>query len=102
MNRESLIINEGRIAEVCNKYHVRRLALFGSVLREDFDKNSDIDMLIEFDQSHVPGYFGLARVEREISDVLEGRKVDLRTPLELSTYFREKVLSSARELYADR
>ena len=84
----------------CLKYHIRRLALFGSVLREDFRSDSDIDVLVEFEPEHVPGLFGIARMERELSEIFDGRKVDLRTPEDLSRYFRRKVLDQAEIQYA--
>ena len=90
-----------KIAEFCKKHHIRRLSLFGSVLREDFHSDSDVDMLVEFEPGQGPGYFGLARMERELSVILGGRKVDLRTPQELSRYFREEVLSLAEVQYAE-
>ncbi len=88
-----------RIAEFCRRYHIQKLSLFGSVLRSDFRENSDVDVLIEFETGHGTGYFGLARMERELSAVL-GRKVDLRTPQELSRYFRDEVISRAEVQYA--
>ncbi|RMD93669.1 MAG: nucleotidyltransferase [Calditrichaeota bacterium] len=80
------------LAEFCQRNHIRRLALFGSTLHGDFGLESDIDMLVEFEPGHTPGLFGMARLERELSIILGGRKVDLRTPEDLSRYFRDKVL----------
>jgi predicted nucleotidyltransferase len=77
-----------------------KLSLFGSVLREDFRPDSDVDVLVEFEEGHTPGFFGLARMEEELSKLLGGRKVDLRTPQDLSRYFREEVLASAAVQYA--
>ena len=88
------------IAEFCRRNQIRRLALFGSVLRGDFHAESDIDVLVEFEPAHVPGLFGIARMERELSGLLEGRKVDLRTPEDLSRYFRQSVLEEAEVQYA--
>lgn len=88
------------IALYCRQRHIRRLALFGSVLRKDFRTDSDIDVLVEFDPDHVPGLFGIARMERELSALLGGRKVDLRTPEDLSRYFRQRVLREAEVQYA--
>jgi hypothetical protein len=86
-----------RIAEICRRHHIRRLALFGSVLRDDFTPQSDVDVLVEFQPGKTPG-FGIWDVEQELSAVI-GRRVDLRTPQELSKYFREEVLAEAEELY---
>ena len=92
--------NKERIAQFCRKHHIRRLALFGSVLREDFSPDSDVDVLVEFDPDYVPGLFRLAHMERELSDAFDGRKVDLRTAEDLSRYFREDVLAEAEVQYA--
>jgi predicted nucleotidyltransferase len=89
-----------RISEFCRRNHIKKLSLFGSVLRDDFSDSSDIDVLIEFESGHGTGFFGLARMERELSSIL-GRKVDLRTPQELSRYFRDEVLSQAEIQYAE-
>lgn len=87
-----------KIAEFCQRNHISKLSLFGSVLRSDFGPHSDIDMLVEFMPDQCPGFFGLAGMEIELTALL-GRKVDLRTPGELSRYFRQKVLDSAQVLY---
>ena len=88
------------IAEFCRENHIQRLAVFGSALRTDFDENSDIDILVKFDPDHIPGLFRIARMERELSALLGGRKVDLRTPEDLSRYFREQVVLEAEVQYA--
>jgi len=91
-------LDQARIAEFCRKRHIRRLALFGSVLRDDFGPDSDVDVLVEFDPEHVPGleFFGM---EIELSEML-GRKVDLNTPEFLSPRFRSQVLAEAEVQYA--
>lgn len=94
------IVPKNHVAEFCRQHHIRRLSLFGSVLRVDFGPESDIDVLVEFDPEHVPGLFGIARMERELSKLFGGRKVDLRTPEDLSRYFRETVLQEAELQYA--
>jgi uncharacterized protein len=85
------------IAEFCRRLHIKRLALFGSVLRDDFGPDSDVDVLVEFDPEHIPGlaFFGM---ERELSEML-GRRVDLNTPGFLSPYFRDKVQAEGAVLY---
>ncbi len=88
-----------KIADFCRHYHIRRLAIFGSALRTDFDEASDIDVLVEFDPQHIPGLLGMARMERELSALWAGRKVDLRTPEDLSRYFRQQVLDEAEDQY---
>jgi len=85
------------VAEFCRKHHIRRLSLFGSVLTDDFRPDSDIDVLVEFEAGHVPG-FAIVDMEDELSRLV-GRKVDLRTPRDLSRYFRERVLREARLQY---
>ncbi len=94
------IVPKNHVAEFCRQHHIRRLSLFGSVLRVDFGPESDIDVLVEFDPEHVPGLFGIARMNRELSKLFGGRKVDLRTPEDLSRYFRETVLQEAELQYA--
>lgn len=88
------------IAQFCRERHIHRLAVFGSVLREDFDPQSDIDILVEFEHGHVPGFFRLFEVEEELSRLFGGRRVDLRTPEDLSRYFRSEVLAHAEVQYA--
>ena len=88
------------LAEFCRRRHVRRLSLFGSVLTDRFRHDSDVDILIEFQDGYVTGFLGLAEMERELSALVAGRKVDLRTPAELSRYFRDNVLHEARVIYA--
>ena len=95
-------IPQPKIAEFCRRNHIRRLAVFGSALRADFDEESDIDILVEFDPQHIPGLFGIARLERELSALWGGRKVDLRTPEDLSRYFRQQVIQEAEVQYVQR
>jgi len=95
-----LTVEKAQLAEFCRRHHIRWLALFGSVLRSDFRPESDIDILVEFEPEHIPGLFGMARLERELSHLLGGRKVDLRTPEDLSRYFRDEVLQTAEVVYA--
>ncbi len=90
-----------QIAVICRRYHIRTLALFGSVLRDDFTAESDVDVLVEFEPGRTPGFFTLARIERELSPLLGGRKVDVRTPQDLSRYFRSEVVNSAYPVYGD-
>lgn len=89
-----------KLTEFCRKHHIKKLALFGSVLREDFRPDSDIDVLVEFDPGHVPG-FAIIDMEVELSRLV-GRKVDLRTPNDLSRYFRDRVVREAKVEYAGK
>ena len=88
-----------KIADFCRRHNIRKLAVFGSALREDFRPDSDLDVLVEFDPDHTPGlaFFGM---EQELSELL-GRKVDLNTAQFLSPYFRDKVLAEAEVQYAE-
>jgi predicted nucleotidyltransferase len=97
MSRARIPIPLDQIADFCRRHHITRLALFGSVLRDDFGPESDVDVLVEFDPDHIPGlaFFGM---ERELSEIL-GRRVDLNTPGFLSPYFRDDVMASADVLY---
>ncbi|MFN0166054.1 MAG: nucleotidyltransferase family protein [Bryobacteraceae bacterium] len=89
------------ITEFCRRNHIRKLSLFGSVLTPRFRPDSDVDVLVEFDPDQLPGLFRVARMERELSEAL-GRKVDLRTPEDLSRYFRDEVVASAVVQYERR
>lgn len=83
-----------KLAEFCQRNHIRKLSLYGSVLRNDFRPDSDVDILVEFISGTKVGYFDLSRMERELSEMLN-RIVDLHTPAELSHYFRDRVLTEA-------
>jgi len=94
-------VPQAQIAEFCRKHHIRKLALFGSVLREDFRPESDVDVLVEFAPDHIPGLLRFSGMEIELSEILAGRKVDLNTPKFLSPYFRDQVLAEAEIQYAE-
>jgi predicted nucleotidyltransferase len=97
--RVRIEIPHDRIVDFCRRHHIRRLALFGSVLRDDFTPDSDVDVLVEFDEGNTPG-FAYFTIQEELSDIL-GRRADLKTPNELSKYFRDEVLAEAEELYVE-
>jgi len=92
-------ISETVLDAFCQAHKVRRFAIFGSALRTDFDAESDIDVLVEFLPGHAPGLLGIAGMEIELSELFGGRKVDLRTPEDLSRYFRQEVLDTAEDQY---
>lgn len=92
-------VPESELAEFCRQNGIRRLALFGSVLTERFSESSDVDALVEFEPGERVGYLRMAALERQLS-VLFGSKVDLRTPNELSPYFRDEVVKGAAVQYA--
>ena len=105
LNKAKTLKFEGRIeaapeklADFCHKHHIKKLSFFGSVLRDDFRPDSDIDVLVEFEPGHVPG-FAIVEIEDELSRLLK-RKVDMRTAGDLSRYFRDRVVREARVGYA--
>ena len=87
-------IPKDKIADFCRRNHIKKISLFGSTLHGELQQDSDIDLLVEFEDNHVPGFFALCHMENELSDLL-GRKVDLRTSQELSRYFRDDVVHAA-------
>lgn len=93
-------IQKERLASFCRERHILKLSIFGSALRSNLRPESDIDLLVEFEPDHIPGLFGVARLERELSLLFGGRKIDLRTPEDLSQYFRKKVTEEAEIQYA--
>jgi len=91
-------MSKDRLAEFCKRNHIRRLSVFGSALRGQLRPDSDLDLLVEFEPEHTPGLFSIVRMEMELTEVL-GRKVDLRTPEDLSEYFRDEVVENADVQY---
>lgn len=89
-----------KIGKFCKKYHIASLALFGSILTSSFNASSDVDVLVRFEEDHIPTLFDLVDMESELSTIV-GRQVDLKTPNDLSPYFRDEVLSSAKIIYGD-
>ena len=92
-------VDREQLAAFCRKHHLTKLALFGSVLTDRFGPDSDVDVLVEFDPDHVPGLIALSGMERELSEIL-GRRADMRTPKDLSRFFRDQVLRDAVTQYA--
>lgn len=82
------------LAQFCQRHHIQKLSVFGSVLRDDFQPDSDVDFLVEFQAEYPPGLIRLAGMELELSKLIQ-RKADLRTPQDLNRYFRDDVLQSA-------
>ena len=99
MTSHPITIPGDRLADFCRRNHIRRLSLFGSILHDNFGPHSDVDLLVEFDPTHIPGLFGIAEMEIELSEII-GRKTDLRTPEDLSRYFRDQVLREAELQFA--
>ena len=96
MFESAAAIDRDTIAEFCRRHHIASLRLFGSILRDDFGPESDVDVLVEFQEGHTPG-LDFFSMQDELTSII-GRKVDLNTPACLSRYFRNQVLSEAREL----
>ncbi|OGH55578.1 MAG: nucleotidyltransferase [Candidatus Lindowbacteria bacterium RIFCSPLOWO2_12_FULL_62_27] len=101
MKADRLDFSREGIRTFCRRNHVRKLSLFGSVLTDRFGPDSDVDVLVEFEAGRTPGFLGVARMERELSEHFAGRKVDLRTPADLSRYFRDDVMAGAEVQYAE-
>lgn len=95
-----LKLDESTLVRFCERHHIRRLALFGSQLKGTARPDSDIDLLVEFEPDRVPGLLALVSMEQELSDLLDGQRVDLRTPGDLSRYFRDEVVRMAEVQYA--
>ena len=101
MIRRHFEAHKDKVAEFCRRHGIRKLALFGSALRDDFSAESDIDVLVEFEPGAEVGLIRLAGMELELAELLEtSRRVDLRTPQDLSRRFREQVMQSAETQYA--
>ena len=98
MGEAMISIPKDIIAEFCQRNQVRRLSLFGSVLREDFSPDSDVDILVEFEPGTRMGLIRLSGLEIELGKII-GRKVDLNTPGFLNKYYRNKILSEADVQY---
>ena len=96
---DKVSIPKNQIEEFCRRHHIRKLSLFGSVLRDDFGPESDLDVLVEFEPDAKVGLLKMARIERDLSELLK-KKIDLRTPEDLSRYFRQEVLNTAAVQYA--
>lgn len=98
--QHNIAISEEDLAEICRRYHVRELALFGSILRDDFDETSDIDVLVEFEPNAPIGFIALQDFQEELS-TLFGRPVDIVTKPGLNRHFRDPILRSARVVYSE-
>ncbi len=93
------IVDLEKIKEFCICNHISNLRLFGSILTESFNDSSDIDLLVEFEPDHIPGFFRLMEIQFNISKIFNNRKIDLRTKNDLSRYFRQDVLNQAVVIY---
>ena len=86
----------------CECYHINSLAIFGSAVRDDFTPQSDVDILVEFAADFIPGFFKLYELEQELSGIFGGRKIDLKTPEDISRHIRPQVLNQAEVRYVHR
>jgi len=98
---KNINVPKDRIAEFCRRNHIRKLAFFGSVLCDDFGPDSDVDVLVEFEPQHVPGFLALHEIESELSAILGARKIDLVTEKYLNRRLRDRVLASREPVYAE-
>jgi len=96
---QSLRIDPDTLAQFCRAHHICKLSLFGSRLKGVARDDSDVDLLVKFDEGHVPSLFAMTRMEAELSELM-GQRVDLRTEGDLSRYFRHSVLGEAEVQYA--
>ena len=101
IKRIHITIDKEALRKLCRRYHLKRLAFFGSVLRDDFRHDSDIDVLVEFEEGHTPGFFKLYEFEQKLSEILDGRKVDLVTYRALNRHLKSRVLAEAEVQYAE-
>ena len=98
MDKLPIRLQKDKIVSFCKKYHIVYLALFGSVLTSNFTKKSDVDILVRFEKKHTPHLFSMMRMESELSEII-GYPVDLKTPNDLSPYFRSDILTKAKTIY---
>src|SRR5438445_6831530 len=99
MNITYILINKSKIGSFCNMHHIAFLALFCSILTSHFTTTCDVDILVKFEEEHIPSLFDIVDMESELTSII-GRQVDLKTPNDLSPYFRNEVLSTAKVLYS--
>ena len=99
-NNLKIEVPRDKLADFCRRNHIVRLSLFGSITKDNFGPESDIDVLVDFEKGHTPGFFRIFDLEQELSRLFNGRKVDLRTRMDLSRYFRDEVCSRAAVQYA--
>ena len=95
-----LNLQDPAVQKFCESHRIRKLALFGSQAKGTAGPGSDVDLLVDFEFDSVPGLMGMATLEDELSLLLGGRKVDLRTARDLSKHFREEVVRTAQVQYA--
>ena len=97
---QSIQISSRDLADFCRRHHIQKLSFFGSVLRDDFNEDSDVDVLVEFAQGHTPG-LEIVDIEEELSELLGGRRVDMVNPKYLNRRLKDRILSSQVVQYAE-
>lgn len=100
--KRKLDIDDGELGDFCRRHHIRRLSLFGSHLKGTARADSGLDLLVDFEQDRKPGLLALVAMEAELSDLFGGRDIDLRTPQDLSRFFRDEVMRAAEVQYEHR
>jgi predicted nucleotidyltransferase len=98
---KSLPIEPSKLAAFCEANGIRKLSLFGSQLHGTARPDSDVDLLVEFYPDQIPSFFGIARMQRELSEMLDGQEIDLKTPMGLSHIFRDRVMREAVTQYGN-
>jgi predicted nucleotidyltransferase len=99
MKIQNIDISKEKISRFCQHWHITKLSLFGSVLRDDFHPDSDIDVLVEFQPEHTPGFLKLHQIQEELSTILGNRQIDLVTSKFLNHRIRDRILSEAEVHY---
>lgn len=99
--KQPAVVDQNRLEVICERYHIRKFALFGSVLRDDFDTESDVDVLVEFEEGHTPDFFTLYDLEQELSALFGGRVIDLVTQKALNRHLRADILRTAQVQYEE-
>lgn len=100
MKLKNIEIPVDKISALCQQWHISQLLLFGSVLRDDFTPNSDIDILVEFEPGFTPGFFKLYQIQEQLSSIFDNRSIDLVTPNFLNYRIRNQILATAEVCYA--
>lgn len=96
-----IMVSRDELADFCRRHHIHKLSFFGSVLREDFGPESDVDVLVEFEPSHVPGFIRLFEIEQEFSVLIGGARPDFVTFKSLNQRIQDRVLAEAEVQYAE-
>jgi len=99
MKTQNIDISKETITHFCQQWHITKLSVFGSVLRDDFRPDSDVDVLVEFQPEHIPGFLKLHRIQEELSNLLGNRQIDLVTPKFLNHRIRDRILAEAEVCY---